>query len=105
MKIAVRALLLAGIVVGVSDAAAAACRDDLLATQQNLKRTREGMASAANGTEAVKCTAYRRHVASLTQVRAVFSRCDSSADKAKNDAQVGATIVQVNKQAQQACKK
>ena len=76
-----------------------------MATSQNLKRTREGMESAAKGNAAAQCAAYRRHVASLTQVRAVFARCDTSANKAKNAAQVGATIAEVNKQAQQACKK
>ena len=105
MNIAVRALLLAGMIAASIDAASAACREDLVATSQNLQRTREGMESAAKGTAAVQCAAYRRHVASLTQVRAVFARCDTSANKAKNDAQVGATIAEVNKQAQQACKK
>jgi hypothetical protein len=38
-------------------------------------------------------------------VRAVFARCDTGADRAKNDAQVGASIVEVDKQTQQACKK
>ena len=63
------------------------------------------MESAANGTAAARCAAYRQHVASLTQVRAVFARCDTGANKAKNDAQVGATLAEVNKQARQACKK
>ena len=105
MIIAVRALLLAGMIAASAGAASAACREDLVATSQNLKRTREGMESAANGTAAAKCAAYRQHVASLTQVRAVFARCDTGADKAKNAAQVGATIADVNKQARQACKK
>ena len=76
-----------------------------MATSQNLKRTREAMESAAGATEAARCAAYRRHVASLKQVRAVFARCDTGADRAKNDAQVGASIVEVDKQTQQACKK
>ena len=100
-----RTLLLATVLGGYAGAAAAACRDDLVATSQNLKRTREAMESAASGTAAVQCAAYRQHVASLTQVRAVFARCDTGANKAKNAAQVGATIVEVNKQARQACKK
>ena len=100
-----RTLLLAIVLGGCASAAAAACREDLVATSQNLKRTREGMESAANGTAAGQCAAYRRHVASLTQVRAVFARCDTSANKTKNDAQVGATLAEVTRQAQQACKK
>jgi len=105
MNIAVRALLLAGMIAASIDAASAACREDLVATSQNLKRTREAMESAAGATDAARCAAYRRHVASLKQVRAVFARCDTGADKAKNDAQVGASIVEVDKQTQQACKK
>jgi len=107
MKAMLRAAALAGVVMfaAAGDAASAACREDLVATSQTLKRTREAMESAAGGTEAAKCAAYRRHVASLKQVRAVFARCDTGADKAKNDAQVGASIVEVNKQTQQACKK
>lgn len=105
MTVAFRVLLLAGMIAVSADAAMAACRDDLLATSQKLKQTREGMESAANGTPAAKCAAYRQHVASLTQVRTVFARCDTSADKAKNAAQVGATIAEVNKQARVACKK
>src|ERR1044072_62571 len=79
-----RTLLLAIVLGGYAGAASAACRDDLVATSQNLKRTREGMERAATGSEAAKCAAYRQHVASLTQVRAVFARCDTGADKAKN---------------------
>ena len=105
MNLLARTLLLA-IMLGISaGAASAACREDLVASSEKLKRTREGMESAAKGTAAAQCAAYRQHVASLTQVRAVFARCDTSANKTKNDAQVGATIAEVNKQAQQACKR
>ena len=100
-----RPLLLAIVLGGYASAASAACRDDLVATSEKLQRTRTVMESAANGTTAAKCAAYRQHVASLTQVRAVFARCDTGANKAKNDAQVGATLAEVNKQARQACKK
>jgi hypothetical protein len=105
MNLLARTLLLAIALGGYAGGGSAACRDDLMATQQNLQRTREGMESAAKGTATAQCAAYRRHVASLTQVRSVFARCDTSANKAKNDAQVGATIAEVNKQARQACKK
>ena len=105
MNVLFRAAALAVILGASVSAASAACREDLVATSQNLQRTREGMESAAKGTATAQCTAYRRHVASLTQVRAVFARCDTGADKAKNDAQVGATIAEVSTQVQQACKK
>ena len=105
MNLIARTLLLAVALGGCASAASAACRDDLVTTSQNLKRTREAMESAASGSESAKCAAYRQHVVSLTQVRAVFARCDTGANKAKNAAQVGATITEVNKQARQACKK
>jgi hypothetical protein len=105
MNLLARMLLLAIVLGGYASAASAACSDDLVATSEKLKRTRTVMENAASGTEAAKCAAYRQHVASLTQVRAVFARCDTGANKAKNDAQVGATITEVNKQARQACKK
>ena len=105
MSLLFRAVALAVMIGASVSAASAACREDLVATSQNLQRTREGMESAAKGTAAVQCAAYRRHVASLTQVRAVFARCDTSANKTRNDAQVGATIAEITKQAQQACKK
>lgn len=105
MTIVFRALMLAAMVAASTVTASAACREDLVATSQNLQRTREGMESAAKGPAGAQCAAYRRHVASLTQVRAVFARCDTGANKAKNDAQVGATLAEVNKQARQACKK
>ena len=105
MNLLARTLLLA-IMLGISaGAASAACREDLVASSEKLKRTREGMESATKGTAAAQCAAYRQHVASLTQVRAVFARCDTSANKTKNDAQVGATLADVTKKAQQACKK
>ena len=47
--------------------------------------------------------AYRRHVASLTQVRNVFARCDTSADKAKNAAQTNATLASFTKQMRENC--
>lgn len=85
-------------------AASAACREDLVASAQNLKVSRDGMESAAKGTAAAQCAAFRRHVASLTQVRSVFARCDSSADKAKNDAQVGETIAAITGKMRATCK-
>ena len=49
--------------------------------------------------------AYRSHVASLTEVRKVFGRCDTSANKATNAAQTGTALAAFTKQMQEACKK
>ena len=87
-----------------SAAQAADCRADLLAAQQNLEQTRAGyQAAAKGGTPAQQCVALRQHVASLTRIRAVFARCDSSANKTKNAAQVGDAITTFNTQIRTSC--
>jgi len=82
--------------------AAATCRDDLVAVSSTVERTRAELKDAA---ATAKCVAYRKHVAALTQVRDVFARCDTGTDKAKNAAQVGATIADMTKQMRESCKK
>ena len=67
--------------------ATADCRGDLVKSEQNLNRTRGDLQQAATATPPVRCAAYRKHVASLTEVRSVFARCDTGANKA---AQCGA---------------
>jgi hypothetical protein len=83
----------------------AACRDDLVAVNQQFERTRADVQKAARQPAAVKCTAYRQHVAALTQVRDVFARCDTGASKAENVGKVAASIGEFNKLAQQTCKR
>jgi hypothetical protein len=91
------------LLAATASAASAACREDLVTTSQTLKRTREGLENAAKGTAAAKCVAYRQHIASLNAVRTVFARCDTSADKAKNAAQVSGTIATATKEMQANC--
>ncbi|MBV8836615.1 MAG: hypothetical protein JO000_08755 [Alphaproteobacteria bacterium] len=87
-----------------SVAQAAECGADLLSAQQNLERTRAGYTAAArSGTPAQKCAALRKHVASLTRIRAVFARCDKGANKAQNAAQVGDAITTFNAQIRTDC--
>src|SRR3954464_11633816 len=52
--------------------AAAACNDDLIKADQNIHRTRAELQKAASAAAPAKCAAYRKHVASLTNVRNVF---------------------------------
>jgi hypothetical protein len=85
--------------------ASAACRDDLIKADQNINRTRSELQKAASAAAPVKCVAYRRHVASLTEVRNVFARCDTSADKAKNAAQTKSAIAEFTRQMRDSCKK
>ena len=85
--------------------ASAACRDDLIKADQNFDRTRSELQRAASAAPAAKCTAYRRHVASLTEVRKVFARCDTGGDKAKNAAQTKAALGEFTKQMRVNCKK
>jgi hypothetical protein len=79
------------------------CRDDLIKVDQNFNTTRSALQKAATAAPPVKCAAYRRHVASLTEVRNVFARCDTSAGKAKNAAQTNATLAEFTKQMRANC--
>ena len=101
-----RVLSLAGaMLVFACASACAACRDDLIKADQNFNRTRSELQGAASAGPAVRCTAYRRHVASLTEVRNVFARCDSGGDRAKNAAQTSAALAEFTKQMRASCKK
>ena len=84
--------------------AAADCRGDLLASQQSLERTRAGVDLADKGPDAQRCPAYRRHHAALVQVREVFGRCDTGAQKAARAAQVGTTIESFRARMPRGCK-
>ena len=79
------------ILAGASPAVAD-CASELTASQQNLERTRAGVAASAASAEAQKCAAQRRYYAALVKVRDVFSRCDTGAQKGSNAAQLTATI-------------
>src|SRR3954454_17626068 len=85
--------------------ASAACRDDLIKADQNFAKTRTELQSAASAAPAAKCAAYRKHVASLTQVRNVFARCDTSTDKTKNAAQTNAALAEFTRHMRESCKK
>lgn len=100
----IRTLALAGVLAALTTVSAQAdCRDDLVKADQNFAKTRSALNAAATAAPNVKCAAYRRHVASLTEVRNVFARCDTSANKAKNAAQTNAALASFNKQAREAC--
>src|SRR5947209_7612048 len=58
-----RTALLSAAVIGCASAAQAACRDDLVATAQDLTRSRTAVESAAQG--AAQCAALRQHIATL----------------------------------------
>ena len=101
-----RALLIAGALLAAACvSASAACRDDLIKADQNFNSTRSALQGAAGAAPPAKCAAYRKHVASLTQVRNVFARCDTGGDKAKNAAQTSAALAEFTKQMRESCKK
>jgi hypothetical protein len=102
--IAVRLAALFAVMLAAAPAGAA-CREDLVAVDQAVHRTRADLHGAATATPAVKCAAYRQHVAALTKIRDVFARCDTGANKAKNAAQVKASIADLTRQMQESCKK
>jgi hypothetical protein len=94
------AFLLAG-----AQAASAACREDLIRADQDFAKSRSALQASANAAPAVKCDAYRRHVASLAQVSKVFARCDVGAEKAKNAAQTKSALADFTRQMKEACRK
>ena len=101
-----RASLMAGAALVLAGASAsAACRDDLIKADQNFAKTRSELQGTAGAAAPAKCAAYRRHVASLTEVRNVFARCDTGGDKAKNAAQTSAALAEFTKQMRESCKK
>ena len=99
------ACLLAATVVTAASPAAAACREDLIKADQNIHRTRSGLQKAASAAQPAKCAAYRRHVASLTNVRSVFARCDTGTNKAQNAAATSAAIAEFSRQMNESCKR
>lgn len=100
-----RKLLFVALCTCWAGAASAACRDDLVKADQDFNKTRSALQGAASAALPVRCTAYRRHVASLTQVRKVFARCDTSTNKAKNAAQTGSALTEFTRQMNETCKK
>ena len=102
---AIALLLAAAAAIASAAPASAACREDLIKADQNIHRTRSELQKAASAAPAAKCTAYRRHVASLTNVRGVFARCDTSTNKAQNAAATGAAVTEFTRLMNESCKK
>lgn len=102
MRSIVIAAALFSFACGIADAA---CRDDLIKADQNFAKTRSELQGTANAAPPVKCAAYRRHIASLAQVRNVFARCDTGTDKAKNAAQTNAALAEFTRQMRDSCRK
>jgi hypothetical protein len=103
-----RGIIVAALLLSGTFAAAAApvtCRDDLIKADQDFAKSRSALQGAASATPAVKCVAYRRHIASLTQVRKVFARCDTGTDKAKNATQTTTALADFTRQMKETCKK
>jgi hypothetical protein len=104
--ITIRATLLTSLLaVAWTATASAACREDLIKADQDFAKSRSALQASASAAPAVKCTAYRRHVASLAQVSKVFARCDMSTDKANNAAQTKSALAEFTRQMNEACKK
>ena len=100
-----RALLGCLLLVCAISAASAACRDDLIKADQDFSKSRSALQASATAAAPAKCAAYRRHVASLSQVSKVFARCDTSTNKAKNSAQTTSALADFTRQMNDACKK
>jgi len=99
------AFLLAAAAIAAASPASAACREDLIKADQNIHRTRSDLQKATSAAPAAKCAAYRRHVASLGNVRNVFARCDTSTAKAQNAAAAGAAVTAFTQLMNESCKR
>ena len=100
-----RAALACLMIVCWSAAASAACRDDLIKADQDFAKSRSALQASVSDAPAAKCAAYRRHVASLTQVSKVFARCDTSTNKAKNALQTNSALAEFTRQMTDTCRK
>jgi hypothetical protein len=84
--------------------ASAACRDDLLASQQRLAATRAGIQMVAARAQGEQCPAYRRHYIAMVAVRTVFAQCDLGARGAEQVAQLDSLIEAFRKRMPPGCK-
>lgn len=84
--------------------AMAGCREDLLTVDQNLRKARAGVEKVAQGTDAAKCTAYRRHVSALSEQRSVIARCDTGPNQSRNVQAIDTQIVNLAPQVRELCK-
>ncbi len=103
--------LLAALAIGIPmlvcgiGPALADCREDHMAADQNVRRTRAGIEKVMNGTEAAKCVAYRRHVTALTEQRGVIARCDTGPNRAQNVSAIDGVIADFSRRAEDSCKR
>jgi len=96
---------LAALLLGVLAVPAnAACRDELVASQQQLAATRAGLHSVASRPEAEQCPAFRRHYAAMAAVRRVFAQCDTGVHGAEQAAQLDGLIEAFRKQMPPGCR-
>jgi hypothetical protein len=94
------ALLACGI-----ESVAADCRQDHIAADQNVRRTRVAIEKVMNDTEAAKCSAYRRHIAALTAQRGVIARCDTGPNQTQNVGAVDSQIADFSRRAEASCRR
>jgi hypothetical protein len=105
MRYSMGVLLAAITALSATSPAAAACSDDLIKADQNIHRTRAELQKAASAAAPAKCAAYRKHVASLTNVRNVFAKCDTGTTKSQNAAATNAALAEFTRQMNESCKK
>jgi len=98
-----RAILAAPLFSLIALPASAACREDLVASQQRLAATRAGIQTVADRTNGEQCAAYRRHYGAMVAVRRVFAQCDSGARGAQQVAQLDGLIEAFRKRMPPGC--
>jgi len=98
------ALVLPALLGSTFNAVAGSCRDDMLTADQNVRRTRTGLDNAAGDTDAAQCTAYRRHIDALSELRSVIARCDRGPNQSQNVQAVDTQIVTLAPRMRAVCK-
>jgi hypothetical protein len=90
---------------GTTGMAFAGCREDLAAADRNLRKAHAGFEKrVGQGTDAVKCSAYKRLVAALSDQRAVIDRCDTGPNHARNVQDIDRQIASISPQMNEVCK-
>ena len=88
----------------VMPVAAGGCRDDMLTADQNVRRSQKGLDNAAGDTDGAQCTAYRRHIDALSELRSVIARCDRGPNQSRNVQDFDTRIVTLAPRMREVCK-
>ena len=88
-----------------ASSAVAGCREDHVAADQNLRKARAGIEKVAvQGTDAARCSAYRRYITALGGQREVMARCDTGPNQSRNVQEIDTEIASFAQRMRDLCK-